>query len=114
MRNQTAMRIHVLADEAINPQARTYAEYRVFAALSQLVDTLDVGEARVVLRPARHQGRDGVVCTVAVVLNGADALHVRTTGEHPYAAINRAVERLSRSTRRAPQPAGAGVDMRGK
>lgn len=40
------MRIHVLAEDGISSQARTYAEYRLFAALSQLVDTEQVRDAR--------------------------------------------------------------------
>jgi ribosome-associated translation inhibitor RaiA len=96
------MRIHVLAEDGISPQARTYAEYRLFAALSQFVDTEQVRDARVVLRPARHRrGSETVACTVTVALDPGGILRIRTTGDHAYAAINRAAERL----RRAPPPA---------
>lgn len=89
------MRIDVLGDDAISPQARTYAEYRVFAALSQLADGEQVHGARVVLRRANGSGAsDDVTCIVTVALAGSSPLRVRTTGNHPYAAINRAVERL--------------------
>jgi ribosome-associated translation inhibitor RaiA len=100
------MHIHVLAEDGISPQARTYAEYRLFAALSQLVDTEQVRDARVVLRSAKQRRRgEGVSCTVAVALDPSGLLRVRTTGDHAYAAINRAAERL----RRAPPPAVVGA-----
>jgi ribosome-associated translation inhibitor RaiA len=88
------MRIRVTAAEEISPQARTYAEYRVFAALSQLVGTERVRDASVVLRRARQRWGDGVSCTVTVALHGAAPLRIRTVDHHAYAAINRAVERL--------------------
>ena len=100
------MRIHVVADDTINPQAGTYAEYRLFAALSQLADTERVREARVVLRRAKHHGCDGVACTVTGGLHEAGDLRIRTTDAHAYAAINRAVERL-RAVRVAGCDAGA-------
>jgi ribosome-associated translation inhibitor RaiA len=89
------MRIQVLAEDGISAQARTYAEYRLFAALSQLVDTEQVRDARVILRPAKQRrGCEGVSCTMTVALNPGGILRIRTTGDHAYAAINRAVERL--------------------
>jgi ribosome-associated translation inhibitor RaiA len=89
------MRIYVLGDETISSQARTYAEYRVFAALTQLAGAEQVRNARVVLRRANPSGADeGVTCIVTVTLAGSRPLRVQTTGDHPYAAINRAVERL--------------------
>jgi ribosome-associated translation inhibitor RaiA len=89
------MRIQVLGDEAISQQARTYAEYRVFAALTQLAGADHVREASVVLRHV-NRGGDGqvVTCVVSVTREGSNTMRVRTTGDHPYAAINRAVERL--------------------
>jgi hypothetical protein len=33
------MRIEITADDSITRQPRTYAEYRLFAALSEVVDT---------------------------------------------------------------------------
>ena len=89
------MRVDVLGDDTISPQARTYAEYRVFAALTQLAGSEQVRGARVVLRRA-NTGRAcaAVTCSVTVTLAGSSPLRVRTTGDHPYAAINRTVERL--------------------
>jgi ribosome-associated translation inhibitor RaiA len=87
-----AMRIEVLG-ETISAQARTYAEYRVFAALAQSAEK--VRRARVVLRTVdRSSGRGGVACTVTVALEGTGSFRVRATGAHAYAAINRAVERI--------------------
>jgi len=89
------MRIHVLAEDGISSQARTYAEYRLFAALSQLVDTEQVRDARVTLRPAKQRrGCEGVSCTMTVALDTGVVLRIRATDDHAYAAINRAVERL--------------------
>ena len=89
------MRIQVLGDDTISQQARTYAEYRVFAALTQLAGAEQVQDARVVLRRANGRGdSDNVTCTVTVTVAGSHAMRVRTTDDHPYAAINSAVERL--------------------
>ena len=89
------MRIEIVGDDSISRQARIYAEYRLFAALSQIVDTSQVRSALLVLRRAKSsRHRDGVVCTVTVELNGGKITRLRTFGDHPYAAINRAVERL--------------------
>jgi ribosome-associated translation inhibitor RaiA len=88
-----AMRIEVRSENAISAQARTYAEYRVFAALAQRAER--VRRARVVLRTAsRSGGYHGVTCTVTVALEDAGSFRVRTTGAHAYAAINRAIERI--------------------
>ena len=89
------MRIEVIGDDSISRQARTYAEYRLFTALSQVVDASRVRSASLVLRrakPGRHS--DGVVCTVTIELNDGEIASLRASGDHPYAAINRAVERL--------------------
>ena len=89
------MRIEIIGDDSISRQARTYAEYRLFAALSQLVDTSQVRSASLALRRARSRRHcDGVVCTVTVELKGGGVARLRASGDHPYAAINRAVERL--------------------
>lgn len=89
------MRIQVTTDDDISLQARTYAEYRLFAALSQLVDTERVRQARVVLRRAmQRRGCEGVSCTLTVALDGVGPFRIKTMGNHPYEAINRAVERL--------------------
>jgi hypothetical protein len=88
-------RIHVVADDkAISSQARTYAEYRVFSALTR--HGLKFRRARVLLRPSKDLGTcDRVICAVSVALEPSGIARVRVTGPHVYAAINGAVERLS-------------------
>ena len=83
----------VNGDDSINAQARTYAEYRVFAVLAR--HTRSVRRVRVVLRHADGRGTcDKVTCVVTVALEPAGSLRIRVRGPHVYAAINRAVERL--------------------
>jgi len=88
-------RIYVVADDnAISSQARTYAEYRVFSALTR--HALKFRSARVLLRPSEDRGTcNKVTCAVSVALEPSGSVRVRVTGPHVYAAINRAVERLS-------------------
>jgi ribosome-associated translation inhibitor RaiA len=90
------MRIEVLGEETISAQARTYAEYRLFAALSQMVDTGRVKHARLVLQRTKS-GRtcDRVSCSVTVEIEGSNTLRIQVSADHPYAAVNRAIERLS-------------------
>ena len=94
------MRIEVIGeDESSNAQARTYAEYRVFAALAQ--HTQYVRGAKVVLRRETRDGMcDNVVCAVTVALEPSGCVRTRVCGRHAYAAINRAVERLGDLMRR--------------
>jgi hypothetical protein len=94
------MRIEIVGDDSIGRQARIYAEYRLFAAVSQAMDASRVRTAALVLRRATS-GRygDRVVCTVTIEMDDGDATRIRTLGEHPYAAINRAVERLRLNSR---------------
>jgi ribosome-associated translation inhibitor RaiA len=89
------MRIEVVAEGSISQQARTYAEYRVFAALTQFSEADKVRHVRVVLRPVKlGSGCKGIGCRVTVALEGANTLRIRTTGTRAYAAIDRAVERI--------------------
>jgi ribosome-associated translation inhibitor RaiA len=89
------MVIHVLGEDSISSQARTYAEYRVFAALTQFAGREKVRQARVLLRrEQRNGGCEAVTCTVTVETEGRRPMRVRVRADHPYAAINRAVERL--------------------
>jgi ribosome-associated translation inhibitor RaiA len=94
------MRIEVIGeDESRNTQARTYAEYKVFAALAQY--TQHVRGARVVLRRDMRNGTcDTVACSVTVALVPSGTVRTRTCGQHAYAAINRAVERIGDLMRR--------------
>jgi hypothetical protein len=104
------MRIEVITeDESSNPQARTYAEYKVFSAL--LRHTSEVRGARVVLRRDRgNQGRHGVACAVTVVLEPSGSVRARGRGPHAYAAVNRTVERLNDIMRRRAAVAETGTN----
>ena len=95
-----SMRIEVIGeDESSNAQARTYAEYRVFAALAR--HTQHVRGARVVLRSDEREGTcDNVVCAVTIELEPSGCIRTRACGGHAYAAINRAVERVGDLMRR--------------
>jgi ribosome-associated translation inhibitor RaiA len=88
-------RILVIADHhSINPQARTYAEYRVFAVVAR--HTRRVRRVRVVLRFAEEKPPgDRVACAITVALEPSGSLRVRASGPHAYAAINRTVEHLN-------------------
>jgi hypothetical protein len=89
------MRIEVIGGGTISRQARTYAEYRVFAALTQSSQADAVQRVRILLRSVKlESGCEEIACTVTVALEGSDSYRIRTTGPHPYAAINRAVERI--------------------
>ena len=98
--DSSVMRIKIIGDDSISRQACTYAEDRLFAALSQVLDTGRVRSASLVLRRSKsRRHRDGVMCTVTVELNSGNVTRLRTFGEHPYAAINRAIERLRLNAR---------------
>ena len=94
------MRIEVVAeDESSNPQARTYAEFKVFSALVR--HTQRVRGARVVLRrEGHHGGCNSVACAVTVALEPSGSVRARGRGPHAYAAVNRTVERLGSIMRR--------------
>lgn len=101
-RQRGSLRIEVIGDKTISSQARTYAEYRVFAALIRSAAMRTARSARVVLRDVLPGGTcSGVTCTVTVHCD-AESIRVRATGAHPYAAINRAVESLRAA---GPRPA---------
>ena len=94
------MHIEVIGeDESSNAQARTYAEYRVFAALAR--HARRVSGVSVVLRRGKRDGTcDTVVCVVTVALEPSGSIRARSRGRHPYAATNRAVERIGELVRR--------------
>jgi hypothetical protein len=97
------MRITIIGDDSISRQARIYAEYRLFAALSQGVDTRRIRSASLVLRRVNARSHRGsVVCTVTVELNGGRVTRVKARGDHACAAINRAVERVRPNRRPVP------------
>ena len=94
------MRIKVIGeDESSNAQARTYAEYRVFAALAR--HTQRIRGVRVALRRDERDGTcETVVCAVTVELEPSGFVRTRACEPHAYAAINRAVERIGDLMRR--------------
>lgn len=97
------MRIEVAGDRTISRQARTYGEYRLFAALTQRSATDNVRHVRAVLREVQlSTGCAGVACTVTVTLQGSDSIRIRTIGSHAYAAINNAVEHLRTDGQTSP------------
>ena len=87
-------RIYVTADHnAISSQACTYAEYRLFSALTRYPRKFR--RARVLLRPTKDCGAFArVTCAVSVDLDPVGSVRVRVTGPHVYAAINRAIARV--------------------
>ena len=91
-----AMHIEIVGDESFDQQARAYAEYRLFDALSHVIDADQVRHARLVLRrPTHKRNGDGVSCEVILEIRDADVLRIRATGDHPYAAINRTMDRIT-------------------
>lgn len=100
---RAALRIEVDGDETVSPQARTYAEYRVFAALTQSPATRCARSARVVLRQVNPDSECSDVDCVVTVHFDSSTMRVRACGAHAYAAINRGVERLRAASK--PDPA---------
>ena len=91
--DRVPLRIEVAGDPAITSQARTYAEYRVFAALVQSGGTHHARSVCVMLHQVPDSECGEVACRVTVRLE-SETVRVGANGAHAYAAINRAVERL--------------------
>jgi ribosome-associated translation inhibitor RaiA len=93
------MRIQVLGEDTISAQTRIYAEYRLFAALTRRADADQIRHAHVVLRHVNDaRDRERVSCAVTVGFDGTADVRVRATGNHAYAAINRAADRVRTAT----------------
>lgn len=94
------MRVEVVGeDDSSNAQARTYAEYKVFAALTRHAQ--QVRSARVELRRDERRGTcNSVACAVTVTLEPSGSVRARGLGPHAYAAVNQTVERLGNMMRR--------------
>ena len=87
------IRVEVVDDESGNPQARTYAEYKVFSALVRHAP--QVRGARVVLRRnTSDHACDIVACAVTVAFEPTGSIRAEGRGPHAFAAVNRTVERL--------------------
>ena len=87
------IRIEIIEDESGNPQARTYAEYKVFSALVRHAP--HVRSARIALRRADYQGCRSVACAVTVAVEPTGLVRAEARGPHAFAAVNRTVERLA-------------------
>jgi hypothetical protein len=86
-----AMRIEVTGTDSTTPQARAYAEYRLFATLAR--HTREIRSVRVALG---HAGRGGsaALCVVNLDLEPAGSARVRAQGPHALGAIDRAAARI--------------------
>src|SRR4051812_17355721 len=99
-----AMRIDVIAtDGATTPQARAYAEYRVFAALAR--HTRVIRSVRVELAHAEGNDRPCCVrCAVHLTLQPSGSARARAQSPHAFAAIDRAADRIRDvMARRSPE-----------
>jgi ribosome-associated translation inhibitor RaiA len=89
----TPVRIEVIAeDDCGNAQVRSYAEYRLFAALAR--HTRQVRSARVTLLRDEHNGTCDIVCAITVGLTSEGTVRTHASAAHAYAAINCAVDRI--------------------
>ena len=90
-------------DDSTTPQARAYAEYRVFAALAR--HTRVIRRVRVELAHAEaNRGTGSVWCAVHLTLHPSGSAHARARGQHVFGAIDRAAERIRGvMARRSPE-----------
>jgi len=88
------MRIDIIAtDDSTTPQARAYAEYRVFAALAR--HTRVIRSVCVKLAHAERNGSAGCsTCSVYLMLEPSGSARARAQGPHAFGAIDRAAERI--------------------
>jgi hypothetical protein len=87
------MRIEIIdEDESASAQARTYAEYRLFATLAR--HAAGIRSVRVVLGERCKGAAGRTTCVVNVVLEPSGSLVVRAHGLHLHGAIDRAAERM--------------------
>jgi ribosome-associated translation inhibitor RaiA len=83
------MRIVVSSSgEALNQQIRSYAEYRIFSAVSMHDDVTD---AHVTLRVSGEE----VECSVHVSRTSQGAIEARASAGYAAAAVDRAAARLA-------------------
>ncbi len=97
------MQIDIVGDESIDRQTRSYAEYRLFAALAPSIALGRFSRVQLALRRATGPG-DGkrIECTVNVELNDRAVTRFNAAGGHPYQAVNRAIELVRRASWPAP------------
>ena len=83
------MRVVVsVSGDSLNPQLRSYAEYRMFSTLAMRDE---VRGARVDLRA---EG-DAVTCTVQVTLTPHRSIEARTSATHATAAVDQAAAQIA-------------------
>src|SRR3982751_2122785 len=98
------MRIDVIGTgDSTTPQARAYAEYRLFATLAR--HTRVIRCVRVVLAHAERNGSAGrVTCAVDLILEPSGSARARAQGPHAFRASDRAAERIADlMARRSPE-----------
>ena len=95
---QQPIRVEVVGeDDSSNSQTRTYAEYKVFAALTR--HTERIRSARVELRREERRGNcNSAAC--AVTLEPSGSVRAHGVGPRAYAAVNQTVQRLGNIMRR--------------
>jgi ribosome-associated translation inhibitor RaiA len=87
------MRIEVIDSGLTTPQARSYAEYRLFTTLARHARA--IRSVRVILeRSQRKDGAEEVICAVDVGLEPSGSIRARANGRQPHGAIDRAAERI--------------------
>jgi ribosome-associated translation inhibitor RaiA len=87
------MRIEVVDGGWTTPQARAYAEYRLFTTLARHARV--IRSVRVNLeRSQRKHGAEEVICEVDVGLEPSGSVRTRANGGQPHGAIDRAAERI--------------------
>lgn len=89
----SAIAIAVVGDSAIPQQTKTYAEYRMFAIVTK--HRVRPRQVRLALRSVEPEDSCRF-CECDAVLHFPDdeTINVSVRGAHPYAAINRAIDRV--------------------
>jgi ribosome-associated translation inhibitor RaiA len=95
------MRIEVIDGGWTTPQARAYAEYRLFTTLARHARAIRT--VRVILeRRQRKGGAEGAICAVDVVLEPSGTVRARANGRQPHGAIDKAADRIGELLNRLP------------
>lgn len=88
------MTVEVNADPAIGPQAKTYAHYRLTAAIGELPPERPARHASLRLYPVHRDEQSGVACMIAVDFDRERPVRILVNAPHAYAAVNRAIDDL--------------------
>jgi ribosome-associated translation inhibitor RaiA len=88
-----AIAIHVVGDAAIPQQTKNYAEYRVFAVVTK--HHLRPQSVRLTLRSIEPENECRFCeCETTLTMHDGRIMSVSVRGAHPYAAVNRAIDRI--------------------